>query len=224
MSDRHLSEADLAESGAFAEDDERRRHLESCAECRMLRARYAEFVAGPVDAPAADVADAERRLGQMLEREIQRSVRDPGTTDGFRPRATRQAWAMPALAAAAAVMIVAGAFIFARRPGVDERPSGVLRGGPGAAPAVELVEATPASGDAIELRWRAVSGADRYSVRLYSGELRELAALESADTTLRVARGSLAAAAPGDTVLWRVTAMRGGAPLARSVLGTARVP
>src|SRR5262245_28844776 len=221
MSDRHLTEADLAEIGTFADDDERRRHLETCPECRMLRARYAQFLAEPADVPAPDLADAERRLAQMLEREIQGSG-VVGARDGFRPRVVRRTtWAMPALAAAAAVMIVAGTFTFLRRGGED-RPSGVLRGGAGAT-AVQLM-APGTDADAVELRWHGVTGAERYTVHIYAGDLNELTAIESADTLVRVPRMSFTTAAPGDTVLWRVVALRGGAPVAQSALGTVRVP
>ena len=134
---------------------------------------------------------------------------------------------MPALAWAAAVVVIAGAVLVLRPVGHDDRPSGVLRGhaatGAAAVP-VLLPPGTTAAGG-LELRWRAVAGADHSSVRVYSGELCPLAAFATAGETLLVLpRGAITRAAAGDTVLWRVIALRDEAPLSQSPLGTLRVP
>jgi hypothetical protein len=128
-----------------------------------------------------------------------------------------------ALAAAAVVLVVAGVILVQRPSG----PSGVLRGqahGGSDAAMQRMAPVTLAAGR-VELRWRSVPAADRYEVRLYSPELRALAVLgTSRETVLVLARDTVAGATAGDTLLWRVAALRGEVRLAQTDLGTVRLP
>ena len=77
--------------------------------------------------------------------------------------------------------------------------------------------AAPDALGALTLRWSPVAGADRYRVHLYTPELREIGAgITSTDTVLTLSPGTPAGVARGDTLLWRVAALRGDATLAQS--------
>ncbi len=233
MSGRHLTLAEIAAASRLPEDDPRRRHLDACPRCRTLHVRHQQFIAPPAHLPAAELRDAEDRLAEFLAREVAPDdatghVLDPGRVRHERAR-TRGPWGWfgaPAVAFAAAALVVAGVLLV-QRPGGLEHASGVLRGQASGGPDSGMVRMAPTTraGGRVELRWRAVQGADRYEVRLYSPELRALAVLGTArETVLVLAPGAVAGAASGDTLLWRVAALRGEARIARTDLGILRLP
>jgi hypothetical protein len=104
----------------------------------------------------------------------------------------------------------------------------VLRGAPTPAVTRTALALEPARTIAggIELRWSAEPGADAYQVAFYAGDLREIARLAPApDTSCVVRRDELPATlAPGTPLLWRVTALRGGDPIATSEVAGLNAP
>jgi len=234
MNGSHLTLFEIATASRLKDDDPRRRHLEACARCRALRMRHEQFVARPVHVPAADLRDAEARLADFLAREVAPAAASGRSPDPGRMRLGR-AWSRgpsvwfgaSALAAAAVVLVVAGVLLVQRPDGPGGGPSGVLRGqahGGSDAAMQRMAPVTLAAGR-VELRWRSVPAADRYEVRLYSPELRALAVLgTSRETVLVLARDTVAGATAGDTLLWRVAALRGEVRLAQTDLGTVRLP
>ena len=225
--DGRMTDDELLELVALADDDPR---LESVrrdpgAWTRLLALR--EFlVPGPAPAGARP-EEAERRLREAVVGALAANARPAAAPAGgpaaakpravesaSRSRTIRPAWGAARwgwLAAAAAVMVVSVVLL----PRRDDGPR--VRGGEGPVPALALVGAAPGEGG-VRLEWRSTPGADRYEVTLLGPDLGSLGpARETAETTLVVPRaGTLASVPPGGTVLWRVTAVRHGVPLAES--------
>jgi hypothetical protein len=228
----HLTVAEIAEASRWPAGDPRHAHLDACVRCRTLLARYASFVADPADVPSADLREAESQLSEYIEREIggaqaRRSATAPRPSLAERLRAwfAGPAW-KPAFAMALLLVLGGGALMLAGRIPLGGRVSGVLRGGSATeGEAIHLLPPVTGADGVVALRWTAVVGANRYTVRLYSGELRALGAYgPSAETVLTLAPGSIVGAARGDTLLWRVTALHDEARLAESRLETLRAP
>jgi hypothetical protein len=234
MNDGHLTPAEIAAASGLREDDPRRRHMDACARCRTLRVRYEQFVAQPAHVPAADLRDAEARLAEFLASAIAPANATVRPFDAG-PTSRRRAWGRgalawlgaPAFAAAAVALVAVTVFVVQRPGGLGSRPSGVLRGQAIGGPdgAMQRLAPVMISGRRLELRWRGVPTADRYEVRLYSPELGALAVVgTSRETVFVLAPGTVAGAAAGDTLLWRVSALHGEVRLAQSDLGIVRMP
>jgi hypothetical protein len=221
MAQDHLSLDELVRISDLPEA--RRRHLSGCARCRALVARYQAFLDEPAGIAPGDVRDAERRLGEFLASRLgPRAPEAPARRDPAGAARPGRGWVNLALALGV-IVVAAGAVLFAidRRP-LDGRPSGQLRG---ASPQPGVVRLAPETADgAVTLRWRAVAGADRYQVRFFTGDLRDLGGLAAVPETLLVLRHGVLPAPAGDTVLWRVHASRGDSSLGQSDLGTVRIP
>ncbi len=228
-------------------DDPRRRHVEGCPRCRTLLASYARFLTPGTPPAGARLEQAEVRLTQVLRGALHGSSAAPAGPPASPDRAPARAqgrpgfWEQlrelanapalrPAWAAVAILVVASVAFslLDIRGPG---RREPVLRGGapPARTQAVAkpgLLPVAPASGGALRLGWTRVPGAEDYEVRLYSADLAQLAALgPTADTTLVLRPQALPARPrPGETVLWRVYARRGGDEIAYSPVGMLRVP
>lgn len=231
----HLSLTEIAGASDLPAGDPRRVHLESCVQCRALQRRYEQFTAPPAHVPAADLREAEARLAGFLAAEVlppdaihatarARTVR-PADARG---RGTWAWFGAPALAVAAGILVVsATVLVIQRAGGPGSGPSGVLRGQAGSsseATMPTLALRTLADGR-VELRWPGVPAADRYELCLYSQELRALATLSTArETVFVLSRGAAPGASAGDTLLWRVAALRGEVRLAQSNLGIVRLP
>lgn len=104
------------------------------------------------------------------------------------------------LAAAAAVVLAAVGV--ARRFGSPERPDDVLRGRGGSLPARAV-----AGGDSLGVSWARVPAAERYRVRLQTGDGGLLLERETAETSLAVAAGAIAAPARAGSAYWSVEAL-----------------
>jgi hypothetical protein len=189
------------------------------AQLRALRAFET-----PDDVPeGARVAEAERVLGDVLEREVvgpgvAHHGRERSST-AARPSATRTPARMRpalALAFAALVVVIGGAWLVASRErGPATEP--VMRGGPTTDEAL-TTGSHPLPDGSLRLEWAATPGADAYTVVFLSPELVEVGRLTALrDNHLDLHRDSLGRGlSSGVAVLWRVHAMRGADEIARS--------
>lgn len=243
MTEPCLKLDELAGIADLPGDDPRRLHLEGCPRCTSLVAAYRDFMAATTTPAGADPRDAEARLAERLAREWGASAGDgnagasahealPGDRGGGLRRRLEAWWSLPALRPALAVAVIAivagGVFLVpALRSRLVETP--VLRGGrPDSLEAAVGFEVDPPRpGPAgTELSWGATAGAQRYQVILYSTDLVELSRLEPvAGTRLLLRRADLPAhVAPGTSLLWRVTALRGNEEVGLSSVGTVTAP
>jgi hypothetical protein len=80
--------------------------------------------------------------------------------------------------------------------------------------------------DRVELRWRSIPGVTSYEVLIMGDDLADLARRSTArDTTCLIRWSELAPRPPSGAVLgWQVVGLRDGAAVARSPIGTVRVP
>lgn len=209
----------IAEVLELPADDPIRRHVELCPRCSALLLSYRAFLAAE-DRPGADPGDAGRRLGRFIRSEIERPSPDtsaagagPGRT-GFLSAALRSLFHRPAWALAALVVIAAAALWW--RPWVSERP--VLRGTPGgtSAASLELFVPQPLEDGSLLLSWGPLATADAYQVRLYDGELSEIARFDAGTETALLLRRSMLPAGAPEAMLWRVAAFAEGDEIAAS--------
>lgn len=219
MSDDCIDIERIAEVLELPEDDPRRRHLEECPRCSALLFSYREFVAAG-DRPGADPGDAQRRLDRFIESEFERPAPDPSAAGSGPGRpgllfellgglARRPAWVV------AALVVVAAAVVW-WRPWVEEPP--VLRGRPAGAPAAPLELSAPEilEDGSLRLSWALLPAADSYQVRLYDGDLTEIARFDTgALASFEIRRSMLPGGAPR-TMLWRVAAFAEGEEIAVS--------
>lgn len=215
----HIDVERVAEIAGLPPHHPDRRHVEACPRCRSLLASYqlfmdAEPVAGDDSARAEKVLEARIREG--AERWIPASAgRSALSRSPFRGVMRR-----PLFAVAAAVAVVAAAFLWTSR-GPDEP---VLR--EHAAPAtIVLNEAAVDAGGLIHLSWSALPGADQYQVRIYGPDLGEIYRSDaSAETSLTIDRSALPATLPPTLDLtWRVYALATGDVILVSPPGSIRV-
>ncbi len=204
------------------------------------RAReLAEFLApGPLP-EAARMNEAEAHLLAELERELGVTIgpptrvparavtdRSPGGLGAFFARLV-PAPARPALAVAAAVIVIGGVWT-QFRPVNESAP--LLRGPAATSPGWKAHAATTVLGDGqTRLTWAQAPGATRYTVVFLAGDLNEIARVDSLTETELVLRSTalppgLSADANGDDVLWRVTAYAGPDEIARSTTNPVTLP
>jgi len=200
-----------------------------------LRARlhaYREFLA-PGDVPdGARPDEAERRLGEMLEREL-------GIAPAGRARAAAAAgaggprplpwWTKPggrlALAFAALVVVVAGSWLATLQTLRPREP--MMRGAPDASRGGNLSVRIRALADgAVRLEWDTPPGADRFTLVFLSPDLTEIARVpDLQESHFDLRPGALPAGlAPGTRVLWRALALHGPDEIARSRTEAIAVP
>jgi hypothetical protein len=208
------------------------------------RALAAFVEPGPLP-DSARTEDAETQLLAALERELGVKLDEPARTaralrpasdpagGGVRASFARlfagPAW-RPALAVAAVLVVVAGAwsmFLAPERAGepADEprlRGSETSDGTWNAEPRVGIL--VP-SGSRI-LHWNAAAGATDYTVVFLAADLSEIARVEHvAATTLRLNKDALPVGLESSTdVLWRVTAYAGADEIARSTASPVTLP
>jgi hypothetical protein len=251
MSGPHVEIEEFGMLSDVAADDPRLRHIESCPLCGARWLDYRSFAAGEPLPAEAGGDEAHAVLEALIERETS-GARVPRAPRAVRTR-ERLRWRVPfptgsrwlnggswALAAAAVIVVslvvVPRITVDSRRPGPAPRmdmPQGdvpqrdMLRGpstverGPLALEPVEAV----APGQ-VRLRWHPEPRADAYEIRLYLDDLTEAARIPAgAETTLTLGPGQLPrTVASGTSLMWRVTALRHGADLARSAFGTLKTP
>jgi hypothetical protein len=219
-----LSMEAIARPGGLSAGE--RAHVAACARCEVRVAQYREFVAGRVDVPAADLADAEARLGAFLDQRL--GIAASART--VRAAAKISAWDRLAewfggpggrlVVGVAAVAIVAGTFVTLRAP---QRAPVVERGGAASSMVLEVRTDPAAAG--VALSWGAHPGADRYVVEIISAELEPLASFGPLTTpAFTLARGAVVSRASGTIVYCRVAAKHGSVTLAESELATLRLP
>jgi hypothetical protein len=211
----------LAEVAALPANDARRRDAVECPRCRARLAAFSEFVA-PTAVPAeARVEDADARLVEALAREMGGALQSSRPAPAPTRRAPRRFAFAPrfAWAAAAAVVVIAGAWLALPRRGVP-----VLRGRAGGVRVEAL--APERSGKALVLAWKPFAGAEGYAVRFVSLDLTGLADVPAIDPSrLTLSAGALPAGLPeGARVLWQVVAIRHGDSLATSPLQPVTLP
>jgi hypothetical protein len=209
---------DVERVRSLAADHPLRVHARTCPRCSALLEEY-QLYRDMRDPPAGSNAnDAERRLTAALARELGSGAR---VTDLNSARAAREpkhaasrGWALPAWAAAAAALVVAGIWVWSRPD--HDRPL-ILRGGSNGATQVRVEEATVRDGR-LMVRWHSWPGAASYVVRYFSQDLEAIgASAPSADTTLTIAISALPAARGAHhALILRVAALRNGDTVAVS--------
>ncbi len=164
--------------------------------------------------PGARTEEAVSRIRAAVQHALEAQEADPAPRPGMTPaRSARapRAWftGWPALAAAAAV-IVAVALLLPRA--LEHRDT--LRG----SAATPLAATARIEGDAAVFTWRAVPGAEVYEFAVFGEDLTALRpVLAVGDTVLWLPLDALRTAdGAGRTLLWRVTAVHAGTPLAHS--------
>ena len=223
-----LRDDELDATLAAASGDPRRTHARSCPRCAARLDAYRSFLAEEGERDAPHVTVAMTRLSAVLDETIRPPRR--GRIDGDRLADAPARPASPAPArdggpkswrdwlfgpgrrpvwAMAAVVVAAGAVLWSTRPR-DDAP--VMRGDPGAAPAVR-VEPARQEGDAVVLRWTRWPEADGYRVTLLAADLLERDRLAVTDTTLRLERERLASRG---ATLYQVEVLVGGDVVATS--------
>lgn len=234
-----VDEQALGDVLALPQSDPQRRHVDECPRCRALAVSYRQFI-DPSSEESASYGTAEdQRLTEFRERLTGASpavapgtVRDakaraavPGartSAAGSRPwsdrlfgPALRPVWALAAIAIAFGVMKIA--------PKSPPAGAPTLRGGN----AHELGTAMPSyAAHGVTLVWSPNPEADHYQLRFFSTALTEIGRRDLArDTTVTLAIGDLPAAyAGGETIFYRVVAMKGGDELESSAPGSLRKP
>jgi hypothetical protein len=234
MNDEPEGPEDVAEIAALPPDDPRRQAFARTARGRALIAEYDAFMRPGPAPPEAGLADAESRLAARLARELQAPAAGAGPPRTVRAAARpRPWWALepvwrPALAFAALVIVAALVWRVApRRPA----PASELRGhqagsSENGVTGIPLRPVRMAAGGAIVLDWGPVAGADRYQIELTATDLSALPGPPSvAAPPFTLSPTSLPAGlSHGQTVLWRVTAYRGGDAIGHSATAPLRLP
>lgn len=226
MNDRRNEIEDLAELSQLPPGDPRRQAFESRPGARARLKAYEAFMAAGGEATPAERAEAEAKLGALIERET--GVPLPAARrEAAPPGAARESWLAwlwsprlrPAVATVAVLAVVTLAAGLERRYRAAKAP--VYRSEE-PAPAAGAWDArpatTPVAGGAVRLSWAAAPGADRYRVEFLAGDLAELARVEdlAAAELVLDPRALPAGLASGAEVLWRVVATRGADEIARS--------
>ncbi len=238
MTDRRFEPDDLAELAGLAPGDPRRQALESDARLRA-RVRALEDFENPGAIPeGARVADAEARLAETLERELgvpvaraerPASERVPVSEMEWRRRAPAgrrrgflgPLW-VPSLAAAAVLLVVAGAWFMVS----TRQPQSPIMRGTTPGPTGALVGSTTPIARGVRLEWTAHPEAQTYVITILAPDLTEILALGPVtETHVDLAFGALnETQAPEGQVLWRVRAIRGDDEVGRSETMTLELP
>lgn len=226
MSERHLSELELAGLMELPAGHPRRAHLDACPRCRARLAQYHAFLAAPADVPAHESSDADQRLERFLQREVAGGAAPASGANVTFARRFADWWrspvAAPALAFAAVVALIGGVslvMVLQQARPVREAPGEepLLRGGETAVVTLAAPEAL--AGGGARLRWTSAPDADAYEVLVFSPALDEVGRLGPVkDSSLEIPRERLWSMANGDTLLVRVRALRAGATLGESRL------
>ena len=234
-----IAEEALGDVLALPPSDPRRRHVDECPRCRALAVSYREFLEPSTEEVASFGTAEDRQLTEFRERLTgvatatasppPATVRDTKARAAV-PAAPPRSWnewlfgpALRPVWAIAAIVIAFGVMKFAPKspPGSVTAPT--LRGGA----SHELATATPSyAAHGVTLVWSANPEADHYQLRFFSTALAEIGRRDLArDTSVTLAAGDLPGAyAAGETILWRVVAMKGGDELESSAPGSLKKP
>lgn len=228
-----IDEQALGDVLALPESDPRRRHVDECPRCRALAVSYRQFLE-PSSEEAASFGTAEdRRLTDFRERLTGVAAAPSAPMPDAKARAAAPAprsWSdrlfAPALRPVWALVAIAIAFgVMQLAPKSPHRSATapVLRGGS----AHELATATPSyAANGVTLAWSANPEADQYQLRFFSSALTEIGRRDlGRDTSVTLAIADLPAAyAGGETILWRVVALKGGDEIETSAPGSLQKP
>ncbi len=193
-----------------------RQHVADCPRCQSLWLSYQSFMRADVGG-ATNIEAARAALAETIQRKAE-SV----TT----PRASRMAtrrpwyvWLRPGLVAAMASLLTILAISVWRGGGSDEP---VLRGDEDA---VWLLQSPRLADGSIVFEWKAVPEADAYDVQIFDDALNEVFTTGAVSTTTAsIPRESLPSVASGESVTWRVCALRGGDVISTSPPASLTLP
>ena len=179
-----------------------RQHVAECPRCQSLWLSYQSFMTADVSG-ATNIEAARAALAETIHRKA-----DSVTT----PRASRMAtrrpwyvWLRPGLIAAMASLLTILAISVWRGGGSDEP---VLRGNDAVAWSLQSPQL---SGGSIVFEWKPMPDADAYDVQIFDDALNEVYTTGAVTTTsATVPREALPSVASGQSVTWRVCALRGG--------------
>lgn len=168
----------------------------------------------------ANLPDAEARLLGALEQEL--GVR-LGAPQVRRPRGLRS----PRFLAFAAAFVATAGLLWSLGTLNKKRETPVLRGPAASSGEWNAQQRAKLEGEGrMVLAWSAAPGATQYTVTFLGEDLHEIAQAQAVgSTTLELDRDALPQGlAPGQSVLWRVTALEGGDELARSAAAPLTLP
>lgn len=192
-------------------------HVTSCARCQAERALAQSF---ETDDPTPDEGAAVAWIVSETRRRVfgdppaAQPLASPARWFGL-PRWT--SWAGAALAASLGVYLLVGPRVAPPRA-TDSSPVYRSTGVAVVAP-VGDVAAVP-----LELRWEALAGAARYTVRVREVDGTELWQTTTSQTTVSLPDAVRAAAKPARTLTWRVEAVdTAGAPVGEAATASFRV-
>jgi hypothetical protein len=196
-------------------------HLDECPRCRALLASYQAFLKPPDLPPGARVKEAADRLRLPVMAGFEE---DHGRTSAARRVAPGRGrirlgvpWLRPVWGLAAIVLVV----ILVRQVTQESNrnlPSHVLRGDESAGPAavVLLPPQVTAEGEAT-LSWRAVPGAEAYTIVFYRSDMAVIGRRTvDRDTTASVPKREAGELLSKGLLFWQVRAMKSGAETGHS--------
>ncbi len=213
--------------GSFSEEEKSRAssHLAGCSRCQTELTLLQEFdraTPQPQDQTAVSwiVAELKRRSSELAPATEDVSRSAPSSTrrgSGRRNSAVRRISATALSLAAMVTAVVVGLSVR-----TSKEPALISDGVPTALRSEGVVALAPI-GDLMqspaELRWRPLSGAARYSVKLMEVDRSELWEASSEQTAVLLPAAVREKVVPGKTLLWQVTALDGaGKALANSRL------
>ena len=196
----HLTRDELASWRRTAAEADRDRIVGHLAACDACAGMYADIIRDAVDERpahfnAADFRDAGYRVLAPTRRPLL-----------LRPRV------LFPLGVAAALVAAVWVPTLRRTVDVPATPAQVMRGG---AP-VTIAPSGEVSG-AVEFRWTAPAGADRYAIEVKDQAGRRVFYRETRDDRLAVDAAAVAALPQGTRLLWTVSTLDGaGEPIAQS--------
>ena len=193
-----------------------RQHVAECPRCQSLWLSYQSFMQADVSG-APNIDAARKTLADTIRRKA-------GSASA--PRASRMAtrppwyvWLRPGLIAAMASVLTILAVSIWRGGGSDEP---VLRGGSENVWSLQSPQLADAS---IVFEWKAVTDADAYDVQIFDDALNEVYTTGAVTTTTAtVPREALPSVASGESVTWRVVALRGGDAISTSPPASLTLP
>jgi hypothetical protein len=225
---RAAREFEIEELEAILElpaDHPRRRRLETDPRFRAAVHAYLQFLSLGQAEPDREAARAEEKLGKVLEHEIF-GPSDSTAASAIDTRSRiRRMWQLPWLrpTAAVALLIVAavGFSSLLRSDGPGDAPSGVLRieqAAPQAEVHLDMATTGRTSDGSVQVAWQAYPGAETYRVILYGADLAPLTELTvTNDTKLVLPLEEISRLTTDQgSLFYRVEALRGGDPVARS--------
>ncbi len=220
---------DLARLLELPADDPRRLDAGGCPRCDAMLCALRAFLAGDPTIPRREQGAAERALARFIAQELVTTAPSKATR-ALRARAGRWramlgGWTPARTAALAAASALAAVMVHVSRDGPDpgrlgQRTRGDAGDLGGAAGGLILERPLTLPGGDLELRWAAVTGADRYVVELFDSALDTVAICGPIPRPpLRIGADVLARAG-GGRLLVRVRALSGDALVSLSPLQT----